>query len=480
MLFFDRRIPDSPSMSPTSKQMDPKKTPQAWIVSVDMGYGHQRAAYPMKDIAFERIITANSDKIISQRERKIWFRSRLFYEFISRLKSIPFVGKAIFGIYDKLQTISPFFPFRDLSKPNFAVLYTKYLIGRGLCKSLINYVQRERMPFVTTHFIPALAAHYLGLKQHVYCIVTDTDINRVWVPDKPKDCRITYLVPSRHAAMRLKQYGVSDERMNLTGFPLPKENIGGRNRSKLKRCLGDRLPNLDPKRVFISKYSDHIKNHLGAKSLRKKSSHPLTITYVVGGAGAQRDIGTKIIKALRERILKKELRVNLAAGTRLDVMSYFSEHLELLGMKDELGSGVNVILALDKKTYFSTFNEALRTTDILWTKPSELSFYTALGLPVIIAPPVGAHENYNREWLEHIGSGFVQEDPEYVNDWLFYILESGRYAEAAWNGFMDAPNLGTYNIEDIVLQGAGAICTQKGQSEERQAERLHQLPNVNG
>ena len=28
---------------------------KAWVISVDMGYGHQRAAYPLKDIAYERI-----------------------------------------------------------------------------------------------------------------------------------------------------------------------------------------------------------------------------------------------------------------------------------------------------------------------------------------------------------------------------------------------------------------------------------------
>jgi len=81
----------------------------------------------------------------------------------------------------------------------------------------------------------------------------------------------------------------------------------------------------------------------------------------------------------------------------------------------------------------------LRDVDIIWTKPSEMSFYTALGLPIIIAPPVGAHEFFNQRWLTHIGSGFAQDEPEYVNDWLFYVLDSGRYAEAAWDGYMRAP-----------------------------------------
>ena len=43
---------------------------KAWVISVDMGYGHQRAAYPLKDISYERIITANSDKIITPKEKK--------------------------------------------------------------------------------------------------------------------------------------------------------------------------------------------------------------------------------------------------------------------------------------------------------------------------------------------------------------------------------------------------------------------------
>ena len=80
------------------------------------------------------------------------------------------------------------------------------------------------------------------------------------------------------------------------------------------------------------------------------------------------------------------------------------------------------------------------------------SFYTALGIPIIIAPPIGAHEISNKEWLEHIGSGFIQKNPEYVNDWLFYWLEDGRLADAAMHGFVDAPLMGTYNIEEYIFK----------------------------
>ena len=50
-----------------------------------------------------------------------------------------------------------------------------------------------------------------------------------------------------------------------------------------------------------------------------------------------------------------------------------------------------------------------------------------------------------------MGSGHVQEDPRYTNEWLFDWIDSGRLAESAWKGFLEAPKLGTYNIEDILF-----------------------------
>ena len=74
---------------------------RVWVISVDMGYGHQRAAYPLKDIAHERIITANNDKIISEKEKKIWENFTRGYELVSRLKELRFIGKIVFAFYDK-------------------------------------------------------------------------------------------------------------------------------------------------------------------------------------------------------------------------------------------------------------------------------------------------------------------------------------------------------------------------------------------
>lgn len=427
------------------KNSDERK---AWIISVDMGYGHQRAAYPLKDIAYERIITANSDKTVSLEDHRLWEQSREFYEFISRLKNVPFIGKITFGLYDNLQKISPFFPFRDLSKPNFSVLRLKALIKRGLCKSIVEYTSKKNIPVITTHFIPAMAFNYS--KKNIYCVVTDTDINRIWVPDKPKESTITYFSPCRHVTKRLLQYGVSDDKIIETGFPLPKENIGI-NKEIVKKDILSRIINLDPNKIFIKKYDSLIREHIDRKFNIEKTSiyktHKLTLMFTIGGAGAQYDIAEKIINALYNRLKNNEIKLIISVGTKLDLKTHFENRL-----KEFNNDAAEVIFSIDKKGYFEKFNSALRKTDILWTKPSEMSFYSALGIPIIVAPPIGAHEISNKEWLEHMGSGFIQKDPEYSSDWLFYWLEDGRFADAAIHGFMDAPIMGTYNIEKIVFK----------------------------
>jgi hypothetical protein len=49
---------------------------KAWVIAVDMGYGHQRAAHALRDIAFERVITADNRSVVSTRKRWEWQRAR--------------------------------------------------------------------------------------------------------------------------------------------------------------------------------------------------------------------------------------------------------------------------------------------------------------------------------------------------------------------------------------------------------------------
>ncbi len=428
------------------------KNTKAWIISVDMGYGHQRAAYPLKGLAYKnKIITVNTYPGIPSMDRKIWRETRKFYEFMSRFKKIPVVGETFWEIYDRLQEIPKFYPRRDLSKMSFQVKNIYNLIeDRNWGKHLITTLAKKPLPLIATFFIPAFMAEVFNYPGEIYCLATDTDISRAWAPKNPGASRINYFAPNYRVIERLKLYGVLGEKIFLTGFPLPQNLTGNLNLNILRENLIKRLVNLDPKHKYWNLYHQTAKDHLGIKKLPASSSHPLTLMFAVGGAGAQREIGSEIIASLKNEIIGKRIRVILVAGIHNEVSRYFRNAASAAGLTKEIGKGIKIIFANSKEEYFRKFNEALKTTDILWTKPSELSFYCALGLPIIIAPPIGSQEEFNRKWLRTIGSAVSQDSPKYCNEWLFDWVESGWFAEAAMQGFIEAPKFGTYNIEKII------------------------------
>ncbi|PIS39931.1 MAG: hypothetical protein COT32_02495 [Candidatus Nealsonbacteria bacterium CG08_land_8_20_14_0_20_36_22] len=420
---------------------------KAWVVSVNMGYGHQRTAGPLKQFTpNQRVINANDYSGIPETDKKIWESSRKFYEFVSRFRRIPLIGNMAFSIFDKFQQIPAFYPRRDLSKPTFSVKKIFSLIKNGWGKDLIEKLKIQNskfkinLPIIATFFTPAFMAEEFNYPGEIYCVVCDADISRAWVSLVPQKSRIKYFAPDSWAMNRLKLYGVKEENIFLTGYPLPTENIGTEKMEILKEDLRNRLLNLDPKREYFKKYKILIEANLG--ELPKRSNHPLTIMFAVGGAGVQKEIGVKLVKSLAEKIKRGEIKVVLAAGIKREVKGYFEENT----------GNIEIIFAENIEDYFEKFNQRLRIIDVLWTKPSELSFYTALGMPIIIAPPVGSQEDFNQKWLLTLGSGTLQENPNYTVQWLFDYLFSGRLAEAAMQGFMEAEKLGTFNIKRIIFK----------------------------
>lgn len=420
-----------------------------YVVTVDMGYGHQRATYPFLSSAYGGIINANKYKGIAKKEQKQWNSGRTWYELISQHKSFPILGELAFQIMDSFQKIDNFYPRRDLSKNSSQQKYFYNQVRHGLGKNLINELNKNPLPLLTSFFVPAYAAEYYGYKGDIYCIVCDADIARAWGPYDSKNSRIKYLAPNKRVKERLELYGVKQNQIFITGFPLPKENIGGASQNILKHDLKSRIYNLDPTGIYRKKYEKLIEDYLCPIKEIKKNEHPITITFAVGGAGAQRDLGALLIRKLKKHIQKNELRLNLIAGVRNDVYLYFKDILKKEGLENN--KNANLLFAIHKMDYFKLFNETLRTTDVLWTKPSELTFYSGLGLPIIMSEPIGSQENYNRDWLLNMGCGIDSEDPRYVDEWLMDWLKSGWLAEAAIHGYLNAPKMGAYHIEDIVL-----------------------------
>jgi hypothetical protein len=310
---------------------------------------------------------------------------------------------------------------------------------------LIQKLNPSGLPFVTTFFVAAYIAEYHNYQGDIYCIICDTDASRSWAPINPATSRTKFLVPSQKVRERFLMYGVKPENIIITGFPLPKENIGA-NKEILQADLARRLVELDPQGKYSEKYQSLVDSEVRKRPVHAVS--PLVITYAVGGAGAQKEIGATIIDKLSKEIKSGKIRVNLVAGNRPEIKEYFMAAVASAGLA--LGQGVDIIYNPDKTVYFAAFNDCLHDTDILWTKPSELSFYCALGLPVIMSTPVGSQEDFNREWLLEIGAGVDSLPAEYVAEWLPDMLASGRLARAATDGFLVAEQMGAYNIEKLI------------------------------
>ncbi len=422
---------------------------RAWVVSANMGYGHMRAVHPLKEIAEDDIILAGANDSISSSEKRLWARMIRVYEFLSRAKGIPFIGSTVFNILDSFLRIPSFYPMRNLSNRTFQVNLLESSIKQGLCSGMLRKIHTKHLPLLTSFFAPAIAADMDGY-DGIFCIICDADLNRVWVAKEPWESRIIYFAPCGKAAQRLLAYGVPTDRIFTTGFPLTAELLGDKNLEILKFDLAQRLFYLDPSDRFWPLHGKNVEYFLGEENCKFNDTRKLTITYCVGGAGAQKEIGRTIALSLKQKLKEGKIFLNLAAGTKEMVKDYFEN------AKREIAGGsenINIIFSEKLDDYFDKFNKSMHTTDILWTKPSELSFYSGLGIPIIMCPPIGSQEQFNAKWLYEIQAGIKQENPEYTDQWLFDLLNKGRVAEAAWSGFLKARKLGTFKILEILKTG---------------------------
>lgn len=434
---------------------------KAWVVTVLMGLGHLRAAHPLRDLTHEGIVIYGSRRSTPDPEYGIWRRLRRVYYASSKAGAIPVIGQALVALLLAVQRIRPYYPRTDQSRPTFVVRFLKRLVRkRGLCSSLRDKLSAAPYPVIHTFYATAIAMDELepgsgGPRQAQYLLICDADFNRVWVPEDPKASRIRYLAPCTQVRRRLLAYGVPDEAILMTGFPLPKENIGSETGLEvLKSDLFERLLRLDPTGKFFSYHERSVLGWLGRGSVPAEREGHFTVMFAIGGAGAQTEMVGKILASLGDRIRKDEVRLILSCGIQKKVFECVHGYVGRTGLRGELDRGLKIVHDPDVTAYLERFNAHLRRTDVLWTKPSELAFYCGLGLPILMADPIGAHEELNKRWLREIHAGVSPAGPpEACGEWLFDLRDNGRLAEAAWDGFLKARKLGAYKIERLIRTG---------------------------
>jgi hypothetical protein len=412
------------------------------LVSVEMGYGHLRAALPLADAFSAPMLHADEAPLADEDEHRLWETVRRIQELLSK-PSRFLVGEPR-KLMDRVTSIPPLYARRDLSRPNLGVHVLDWLVTRGLGRGLVDTLRRTGSPLLTTFYAPAIIADRAG-HDRIYCVATDADLNRVWAPKKGAHSRIHYFAPSTRVVRRLETYGVRPEQITLTGFPLPLELTGGGDLAVLREQLARRLVRLDPKGVFQELHGDDVTRALGPLPEDERGAPP-RLMFAVGGAGAQAELAFDFLPSLRDALVAGNLELWLVAGVRPEVAHTFERAVEKAGLEACLDRSVHLLYETRFDAYYRAMNHALAETDILWTKPSELSFYGALGLPIVISKPVGAHERFNRRWLREHGVGLKQQSAAHADSWLTEWLEDGVLAGAAWAGFSRLPKTGTHKI----------------------------------
>ncbi len=104
--------------------------------------------------------------------------------------------------------------------------------------------------------------------------------------------------------------------------------------------------------------------------------------------------------------------------------------------------------------YLRRFEACLAATDVLFTKPSEMTFFGALGLPLALTTPLGFHEGINGRLARRKGFGLDAPHAHDAARWLADRRADGSLARAAWAGYARMPKHGTYLVADLVRGGS--------------------------
>ncbi|MET0389531.1 MAG: hypothetical protein ABW321_26395 [Polyangiales bacterium] len=435
-------IPGADAARTPSSRPIQSEAPHVAVVAIDMGYGHLRPARTLARRLGTDVLHADRAPLADEEESERWARLRRTYERVSRVSSLPVVGVPLRAVLNTATHIPPLYPFRDLSVPTFGVKVLERSGRAGLGRSLVAHLQAGDSTLLTTFYSPAVLADYHGYDR-IFCIVTDSDVHRVWAPIKPATSKVHYFAPSGRVVRRLRAYGVPPHQIELTGFPLPDDLVGGLDGPVLRRNLAARLSRLDPHGTFKRQYARDLESFGPLPA----ADGPPHLVFAVGGAGAQSDLPARFLPSLANALRAGELRLTLVAGSREDVRRRFELQIERNKLGALLGQSLQVLFEADTDRYFERFDALLAQTDVLWTKPSELVFYAGLGLPLLLSEPVGIQEVYNRRFAHENGAALLQRNPHVIGERLRELLEDGHLATAAWAGYRRIPHRGLYEIE---------------------------------
>jgi len=404
------------------------------------------AARALADHLGTDVLTIGTESWSDPAEVGLWHQARELDERARNGGRFPW-ARTIGALLGLPGPLAPLQPGIDLSAPDRASRRLDSLVAAGLARGFAGRLRRGGPPLVTTHAPLAVAVERTSTAR-VFCVVTDNDLPRHWAPLMASKSNLQYLVPSRRAFDRLCAYGVMRGNVHYTGIPLHPRLLGDAELPVTKANLAARLLRLDPGRAFLDLHEDAIARRLGPLPGPAAVMPPL-VTVVVDGAGARRRQALRTARELLPQVDSGRLRLAILSDCR----SSTAEAVELELHRPDSGALARLGVRVATLDYTGDGRggmfDLLGESDVLWTRPSELVFLAALGLPLLITACDGPYETATRRWAVHRGAAKTWTGDlggEQIARWL----ADGTLAESAWAGFRKLPKRGLFRIEELV------------------------------
>lgn len=294
----------------------------------------------------------------------------------------------------------------------------------------------KELPFVATHVWPAQAAVHAGME----CVVNA-------IPDNwPMALHLAegsiHTVQTFSSLLGYRVLNGMDKKNVLQ--PIPKEEI-----------------------AYTGHYIDHelvsnIEADCEARMKRAKEGKPMRFLLTIGGAGAQREIFSAIIRYLLPFIKEKKAALYVNVGDYKNVWTellqeipemkqYATEHFDqwddtIAFATNALEADVEGIHGFFHSNIFEAVyasNLLMRSTDVLVTKPSELAFYP---IPKLFIKRVGGHEQWGAIHAAEIGDGTLEcRDIPHTLQMLELFLTDQSLLETMCQNIMSNKKQGIYD-----------------------------------
>jgi len=266
-----------------------------------------------------------------------------------------------------------------------------------LMATVFKRIPRE-IPVIGTHVWPAQAALHAGMKYVVNAI-----------PD------------NWPMALHLAEGSVHtiQTHQSYMGYRILN---GMKKNAVLKPMPSDSL-------VYTGHYVDHeltanVEADCAARLERKTSGAPMRFLLTIGGAGAQRELFSAVIRHLLPLVWEKRAAIYVNVGDYKNVwdelcraipelkdasVTHFGDWQDTCAFAESALTGpVEGVHAFWHENIFEAVyctNLLMRSADVLLTKPSELAFYP---IPKLFLKRIGGHERWGAIHSAEMGDGTLE------------------------------------------------------------------------